>query len=111
MSAFGLKQVQKLKSFSPETRVSKGFLLFNWLIDWLSGNVSITFKLSLIIWNSAYLKRWKTKLLSNKILISRAYVIFFGRGKLVKIRFDNSEQKKKTQNEFYIVLFENFLTL
>lgn len=57
MSAFGLKQVQKLKSFSPETRVSKGFLLFNWLIDWLSGNVGITFKLSLIIWNSAYLKR------------------------------------------------------
>lgn len=50
MSAFGLKQVQKLKSFSPETCVSKGFQLFNWLIDWLSGNVGITFKLSLIIW-------------------------------------------------------------
>lgn len=34
MSAFGLKQVQKLKSFSPETRVSKGFdCLIDWLID------------------------------------------------------------------------------
>ena len=58
MFAFGLKQVQKMKSFSswPETRVSKVFQLFNWLIDWLSGNVGITFKLSLIIWQQCLRK-------------------------------------------------------
>ena len=107
MFPFGLKQVQKLKSFSPETRVSKGFQLFNWLSYWLSGNVGITFKLSLIIWQQCLRKtlEHEVTLKQNPNRKSLCYILWQRKIGLAKVDLITQNRKKKTQNELNIVLF------
>ena len=99
MFPFGLKQVQKLKSFSPETRVSKGFQLFNWLSYWLSGNVGITFKLSLIIWQQCLRKtlEHEVTLKQNPNRKSLCYILWQRKIGLAKLDLITQNRKKNSK--------------